>query len=841
MAMCARANRRWTVLIGLLLLLLASQVATAGTATVVLQNGSDGYAGASDDGRAGAVKLTDDRKSTDPRYPNPDYRHLLRFADLGSFVLGKGVKVVSAEVSLRYYDEWWSLNVYHLSLSRSQDGTVDSIASPPEDTVLLYGDRFDERQKTPRPSWVTWKLRPETVEQWLAHPEQNRGLVLRVAERDSSRGDAGNSGVTFRGCEYGMARERPRLTVTYTYTGNLPPQAPQWAVRYANASVGREHVLRWSPARDVDGDAVRYEIEVARGTGKWQRVAANVTGTGIAWKTTGLPAGEGYRLRLRARDAHGAYSAWTASEGRFAIVREEVLYQVGVAGAMEKIRRDVPYAGALGGTLRMALARNESEGGQIVVANVNRDLHGLRGEGSELRSGANVLAASAITVRQVGYVNTVNCDAYSSPYVGLWPDPLLELSSVDVPAGKVQPLWVTVHAPAGTSPGDYRGTITLTTKEAPPVRVPLEVRVWDITLPQQRAFRGMVVEGPRTEAAYARLLANHLSPAYALVGWSWDKPQSPVVETNGAWDFAEVDRLLADLLPQGLNVFTVARLPRPGLHGFPDHYSPEFREHFHAFLKAYADHLRERGWLSLARAYNIDEAPAAYWETCRENYREVKAAAPDLAVMQCLNDPAGVAALVGAVDVWDLYIRQFNQAGGPARVRAGEDAITALCCYPASHPNLFIDYPGIDARIVGWVNWKIGATGFEYWSASSWGDNLTRLGPHGFLDSVESAWRANTFGNYNGDGYLLYPGPEGTVLSSMRLENLRDGCEDYELLALLKARVATAKAAGRDVAAAEKLLSLDGVCEEDLSYTPDPQALLAARERVAEAVVALGQ
>jgi hypothetical protein len=250
MAMCARANRRWTVLVGLLLLLFAAQVATAGTATVVLQNGTDGYAGASDDARAGALKLTDDRKSTDPRYPNPDYRHLLRFADLGRLVLGKGVKVVSAEVSLRYYDEWWSVNVYHLSLSRSQDGTVDAIASRPEDAVLLYGDRFEEKQKTPRPSWVTWKLRPETVQQWLAHPEQNRGLVLRVAERDSSRGDAGNYGVTFRGCEYGMARERPRLTVTYTYTGNLPPQAPQWAVRYENAVVGREHVLRWSPARE---------------------------------------------------------------------------------------------------------------------------------------------------------------------------------------------------------------------------------------------------------------------------------------------------------------------------------------------------------------------------------------------------------------------------------------------------------------------------------------------------------------------------------------------------------------------------------------------------------------
>jgi len=40
----------------------------------------------------------------------------------------------------------------------------------------------------------------------------------------------------------------------------------------------------------------------------------------------------------------------------------------------------------------------------------------------------------------------------------------------------------------------------------------------------------------------------------------------------------------------------------------------------------------------------------------------------------------------------------------------------------------------------------------------------------------------------NGDGNLIYPGPE-SPLSSIRLENIRDGLEDYEYLRLLGEKV----------------------------------------------------
>jgi hypothetical protein len=352
-----------------------------------------------------------------------------------------------------------------------------------------------------------------------------------------------------------------------------------------------------------------------------------------------------------------------------------------------------------------------------------------------------------------------------------------------------------------------------------------------------------VVDGATSPALLDRLLAHRLSPAYALCGWTWDKPCPPVARKGGTWDFSEVDRVGEYCLARGMNVFTLARFAKPGKSGFAKEYSADFRARFKEFLTAYAAHLKEKGWLAMGHVWNIDEPPAALWPTCRENYQLVKAAAPEARVLQCLNDPKGVAALVGSADVWDVYIGQFRQGGAPARMKAGDDAIWAVCCYPSTHPNLFVDYPPIDARIIGWLSWKAGVTGFEYWAANSWGDNLKRLGDRPYVADIEEMrWKANTFGAYNGDGYLVYPGPGGAFLSSIRLENLRDGIEDYEMLAILRDRAARARAKGRDVSAAEKRLALDeAVCRPDLTYTSDPGVLLEARRQVAECIERLGE
>ena len=55
-------------------------------------------------------------------------------------------------------------------------------------------------------------------------------------------------------------------------------------------------------------------------------------------------------------------------------------------------------------------------------------------------------------------------------------------------------------------------------------------------------------------------------------------------------------------------------------------------------------------------------------------------------------------------------------------------------------------------------------------------------------------WSPYTIVPYtNNDGLLIYPGPDGVPWSSIRLENLRDGADDYDYLCILRDYVAKLK------------------------------------------------
>ncbi len=88
---------------------------------------------------------------------------------------------------------------------------------------------------------------------------------------------------------------------------------------------------------------------------------------------------------------------------------------------------------------------------------------------------------------------------------------------------------------------------------------------------------------------------------------------------------------------------------------------------------------------------------------------------------------------------------------------------------------------------------------------------------------MRGGWIANTFLDYNGDGYLLYPDKDGKPLSSIRLECLRDGFEDYEYLALLKKL-------GGDASIPEELVAGTRV------FSSEPELLIQKREKVADEI-----
>ena len=87
---------------------------------------------------------------------------------------------------------------------------------------------------------------------------------------------------------------------------------------------------------------------------------------------------------------------------------------------------------------------------------------------------------------------------------------------------------------------------------------------------------------------------------------------------------------------------------------------------------------------------------------------------------------------------------------------------------------------------------------------------------------------ANTFRDYNGDGYLLYPGREGLPLASVRLANLRDGFEDYEYLKLQENLQGETEIA-------------DEVVQSPTRYSSDPEIVNRTRRLIAERIESLLQ
>lgn len=106
------------------------------------------------------------------------------------------------------------------------------------------------------------------------------------------------------------------------------------------------------------------------------------------------------------------------------------------------------------------------------------------------------------------------------------------------------------------------------------------------------------------------------------------------------------------------------------------------------------------------------------------------------------------------------------------------------CALPGgNYCNRLLDIPLIKTRLLHWGNSKYGLNGYLHW-----GFNCYRENQDPFLHT-SPFFTATRFESFlpPGDTHLVYPGKNGP-LSSIRLEQMRAGVEDYELLEMLKVK-----------------------------------------------------
>ena len=406
-------------------------------------------------------------------------------------------------------------------------------------------------------------------------------------------------------------------------------------------------------------------------------------------------------------------------------------------------------------------------------------------------------------------------------FVGAIPDVIIEdRAPVSVPPGDFGAIFCRIHT--GDAPaGRYEGRLRLTCGEhAETIRIALTV--YDFALPLRASLRTAfcffehyyrrwygvkALSDAQREAIYEFLLRYRLSPCNIYSG---DAPFPGL-------KFLEKYR-------DRINFFTVGRIAM----GTEDQIRERVAKRVELFRK-----IRDAGLDEFMYFYSFDELsmnmrhlPAAVKIT-----NALRAAWPKLKMMQTSSP---IPQLQPLYNVWTPLFRDFANADRLAvlqSMRARGDRIWWYAADAPRHPcpNFFLDYPVFDCRVIGTLSYIHGVEGILYWCVNrEWQTNLDIR-----KEWPKAPWKSHIYHAHtgkrkhkNGMGNLVYPGRNGALLPSLRLENLRDGLEDYEYLCALRDAIVRLEAT--KTPAARALL-------------PDARALLTPPASVATAVNAWSQ
>jgi len=463
----------------------------------------------------------------------------------------------------------------------------------------------------------------------------------------------------------------------------------------------------------------------------------------------------------------------------------------------------------------LMMARNDYANLQVAV----RSRDGI----SELE--AEVESPLEAEVRWVDYV-AVGSNPPRTPYdevireaPGLFPDPLRERFPFELPPEMTHSIWVTLYAPPGTEPGEYKSTLTLADGELELVSMDFKAHVVEATVPEEQTLQvtnWARFSGERL-ARINKEIEIYSDEYWALlenVGCVLAEHRQNVIITpvsslakaelvGGAirYDFSRLDRWVeaferagllgtiegghllgrsggyhSPLVVPGL-VLENGQLVRKSLQ--PE--DPRAEQYLRSFLGALYTHLKERGWERRYIQHIFDEPHDREAASYRRYGEIIRESLPGIPTIDAVSLRQDISFFADVCDIWVPVLSSFDDKLDVIRnhVDQGGKAWYYTCVGPQGrYLNRFIDYSLLKVRLLHWFNFRHDLTGFLHWGGNAWG-------PHPF-DNVQTVINSNRTLLPAGDNSIFYPDAENnSILSSIRLEAMRDGIEDYELLALL--------------------------------------------------------
>jgi len=512
-------------------------------------------------------------------------------------------------------------------------------------------------------------------------------------------------------------------------------------------------------------------------------------------------------------------------------------YAVGIASSLRRISGNHPkflFRGNVDEEVQIQTAKNEYESFQLVILPLMSGLQDVTIQVSDLVStdgNVTIAAGNLELFHQIEqFVKPSRGTAYD--WAGWLPDAIQPVEgSFDVHTLEAEPIWASIYVPGDKEAGTYRGEIRIVPSGEAPTTVPITVKVHPFGIPRVGNFR---TQGHFSledlQAWYKKEYSAEVRRAFYRLMVQYR--QSPTSQ------YSPILSPVADDIPwimrNGGNVILIG-----GFSG---------QDPNSEIIDPAYEWLVENDYIDQAIIYVGDETDD--FERMKAKARTIRRRWPKLRIMIGGSKPREE--LIGYFDVWDPIthggeIYNFDPGSTKAAVERGEEMFWYTCVGPrAPYANVYNDHPLTATRALWWQAWKYGITGFEYWWFNYWRPNLSLSeGSSPWPSSRKRSWNSRSFKWSNGDGVLVYPGPDGEALPSIRLSVMRDAIEDWEVLFMLEravelGRKSSLPASKKYLELAERLLSVPEEITTSLTeWSAQPEVYFKAREEAYELLSSL--
>lgn len=464
--------------------------------------------------------------------------------------------------------------------------------------------------------------------------------------------------------------------------------------------------------------------------------------------------------------------------------------------------------------------RGEKVFAQAVVSS-EEELKDVRLSVSDLRNGKSLIGAENIRLQFVSYVVSDLLDTTKYGQCGSredkskWGEVLvadvLDINdSMTVPAGRKQPVWMTVSVPSDARPGKYSGKLTVTSSNAKSRSLNVELTVADHVLPPARdwAFHLDLWQNPYSVARYEnvplwseahfeamrpvmRMLAEagQKSVTATIMSRPWNGQTedafgsmvTKIRRIDGTWlyDYTIFDRWVEFMFSLGIDrqINCYSMIPWALQFDYIDQAtsspatfqaapgSEEYNEYWGAFIADFARHLKAKGWFEKTMIA-MDERPLESMQAVLGLIRKIEPAFK-ISLAGNYHEPV----IYDIVDFSETFSgkQEFPESAKTKRKELGLTTTFYTCCAEA-HPNMFVISNPDEAAWLGWFAQAEGYDGYLRWAYNSWTiDPLT--------DARFRTWPA-------GDCFVVYPGGRGSV----RFSKLVEGIQNFEKVRILRSR-----------------------------------------------------